>query len=183
MREAYHLFHKMNWTQHHIKRIWRLGFGIKYTRKHLQCMKQLKLIQNLQSMYARIPEVLVKTFTELNMVVCDLQKGKKKKKKSHSCFAVCHKRGRMSLRFKPSCYKNQYRTVTQKKNWQVDWSGKTDNCLNSLYVLCVQRNALEKHLYSLFIIWKKSIGDIVLKNKMPRCLKNMQVCLAVLQEH
>lgn len=31
-------------------------------------------------MYARIPEVLVKTFTELNMVVCDLQKGKKKKK-------------------------------------------------------------------------------------------------------
>jgi len=80
MREAYHLFHKMNWTQHHIKRIWRLGFGIKYTRKHLQCMKQLKLIQNLQSMYARIPEVLVKTFTELNMVVCDLQKAKKKKK-------------------------------------------------------------------------------------------------------
>lgn len=86
MREAYHLFHKMNWTQHHIKRIWRLGFGIKYTRKHLQCMKQLKLIQNLQSMYARIPEVLVKTFTELNMVVCDLQKGKKKKKIS---FLLC----------------------------------------------------------------------------------------------
>ena len=31
-------------------------------------------------MYARIPEVLVKTFTELNMVVCDLKKEKKKKK-------------------------------------------------------------------------------------------------------
>lgn len=37
-------------------------------------------------MYARIPEVLVKTFTELNMVVCDLQKGKKKKKIS---FLLC----------------------------------------------------------------------------------------------
>lgn len=155
MREAYHLFHKMNWTQHHIKRIWRLGFGIKYTRKHLQCMKQLKLIQNLQSMYARIPEVLVKTFTELNMVVCDLQKGKKKK----ISFLLCclSQKGKNVLKVQTILLQESIQNCyTHKKNWQVDWSGKTDNCLNSLYVLCVQRNALEKHLYSLFIIWKKA---------------------------
>lgn len=154
MREAYHLFHKMNWTQHHIKRIWRLGFGIKYTRKHLQCMKQLKLIQNLQSMYARIPEVLVKTFTELNMVVCDLQKGKKKKK-SHSCFAVCHKRGRMSLRFKPSCYKNQYRTVTHTK--KIDrWTEVAKLIIVWIpFMFSVYKEMHLKNIYILFLLFGK----------------------------